>query len=1164
MADASHSEPVGYSNGIHAGEEFTSESTINDSEAGPYTGAFFPSSQNLVISGGVFTSNINQASPSLPSNFRMLPLGDIDLQKEIRVDNASGIIGRRRGQGFVRRMYSAKIDGRKSTMTVVLYQGDNAEDEWRDDTSKLSGLRHPNLVQIYGAANSCGVYATVIHDDLIPFDHFLNLHRDSSIITVYMLAFCYTEWQEARSYLNSVFVVDSWNATYWIRRASGRLCADFSPNNSGPGYYSVIPLSPDDLISLNRPIEEGTIISLLTLEQYHWTLYYHLSTESPSVSISPEETVKLGSVISWSASTGLDRLVEIAFLPEVDVDYRPAWSSVVVGVELVDGWSRYNSSQILSRNFKFNQTIYCSNNDSWLSQANHFFSCVQITSDHSDYGFVAEVRFEITIEETEQTPPEGYLFLCPRTNFKTGPNSFRWPACPAYWSLDPFGDERLSAEDAENQGFPSIELTSRMWGRSWDASIYAGLRQFHQDKGFDPDSQNVARHLGHKLFQVVSNHDLPFVYVEDTLCSEAEESGDEEFEGLTNEELNEPAHEKNDPNDEEFEVSTNKERDNPAHDKYAPDVEEAGVSFSLEDAEMALPSLIWKLLMIVKLSLMMFLASWWLHDFTLEDGPIGEKFRAFWGALKPQLYLQLLLKIGDLTPVNANPGQTPVAFEFFRPAPTALRRPAGEVGLPGFTSAYVCRPTFMSLSTTEECVARKYTFNPINGRTSPWTFTDPAAGNRWRVLAKGSRVVAFPMWLYCDDTSGNLSKKWNEHNSFLFTPAAPPLEMLDGILDQLEEAQEHRTWAWDSELAELVLVIPMVLSLLGDNPIQSEFACHIGLRGKYFCRACWVKGTDKDDDPIGGKDAPLPGETSDGEGQPSKRDLRRCVHNHHTKTKGGRGRKIKESLAQMIARANNFVKTKVKAMRTGSGIKDTSQLVFLEKLFDSYKGKTGKKQKEAALKATLDSLDPHTDTPVEILHVILLGFVKYLWRDLVQNQLKNNTEQKALLETRLNSFDVKGLGISPLARHTLVQYLGSLTGRDFRAIVQAAPFMVYDLVSKDCLATWVALSKLVPLIWQPKIEVHAETSSYRATCRVVDIIEDSGGEGRACLRARSASRCVDRGSASGRRWAEQAVLICFVFEHDGHRSCIYHRNFGASIKRKMLDFYKMCNRCIIS
>jgi hypothetical protein len=89
----------------------------------------------------------------------------------------------------------------------------------------------------------------------------------------------------------------------------------------------------------------------------------------------------------------------------------------------------------------------------------------------------------------------------------------------------------------------------------------------------------------------------------------------------------------------------------------------------------------------------------------------------------------------------------------------------------------------------------------------PWTKTEASKGNRWRKQADGHRVVAFPVWLYCDDTSGNTSKRWNKHNSFLFTAAglprqyvhlesnihflstsniAPPLEMLDGIVEQLK------------------------------------------------------------------------------------------------------------------------------------------------------------------------------------------------------------------------------------------------------------------------------------------------------------------------------------------------------------------------------------------
>ncbi|KAJ7195401.1 hypothetical protein B0H12DRAFT_1299784, partial [Mycena haematopus] len=409
-------------------------------------------------------------------------------------------------------------------------------------------------------------------------------------------------------------------------------------------------------------------------------------------------------------------------------------------------------------------------------------------------------------------------------------------------------------------------------------------------------------------------------------------------------------------------------------------------------------------------------------------------------------------------------------------------------------------------------------YDETTSTTAQWTHTDPKVGNPWRAKADRCRVVCFPLWMYCDDTSGNVSKKWNEHNSFLVTPAglpreesqkeynihflstsniAPPLEMLDGIVDQLEYAQENGVWAWDCELNEPVLLVPQVLALLGDNPMQSEFACHIGLRGKLFCRACWVKGMDALD-PMD-TDAEPGGDGDDG-----------SAVGDDTSSKGKKRKKVKETLNQMIRRVKNFVtigrlrnktettaklksffteastvdtKTKVQEQRTESGVKDTYQLFFLEKLFESYKGKRGRAAKQAALDAQLaqlpanttspvwriKGLDPHQDTPVEILHVVLLGFVKYFWRDLIQLQLKNKDDKKELLITRLNSLDVSGLGISPLPGRTLVKYSGSLTGRDFRAIAQVAPFVIYDLVSRECFETWQALSKLIPLIWQPEI-----------------------------------------------------------------------------------------------
>jgi hypothetical protein len=100
--------------------------------------------------------------------------------------------------------------------------------------------------------------------------------------------------------------------------------------------------------------------------------------------------------------------------------------------------------------------------------------------------------------------------------------------------------------------------------------------------------------------------------------------------------------------------------------------------------------------------------------------------------------------------------------------------------------------------------------------------------------------------------------------------------------------------------------------------------------------------------------------------------------------------------------------------------------------------------------------------------VILLGFVKYFWRDAVARLKKQ--EDKEILIARLSSFNVSGLGISPLSGHTLVTYSGSLTGGDFRAIAQAAPFVLQGLLPAEKIQAWAALSAVVTLVWQPNIK----------------------------------------------------------------------------------------------
>ncbi|KAJ7347364.1 hypothetical protein DFH08DRAFT_960701 [Mycena albidolilacea] len=160
----------------HTQPEFTLVSMTNSRlGSAQCSGGFFPGAAGFTIDGGIFTSNItnNVYNPLLeeqPSAFRTILLGDIKLMKEIRLNDESGVVRHRSREASIRRMYSAKlVGGQTGPLTVAMYQGGSAEEEWRQLVGK-----HPNIMQLYGLASSIALVETLLGPDLIPFRQFLN------------------------------------------------------------------------------------------------------------------------------------------------------------------------------------------------------------------------------------------------------------------------------------------------------------------------------------------------------------------------------------------------------------------------------------------------------------------------------------------------------------------------------------------------------------------------------------------------------------------------------------------------------------------------------------------------------------------------------------------------------------------------------------------------------------------------------------------------------------------------------------------------------------------------------------------------------------------------------------------------------------------------------
>ncbi|EIM79308.1 uncharacterized protein STEHIDRAFT_69687, partial [Stereum hirsutum FP-91666 SS1] len=350
-----------------------------------------------------------------------------------------------------------------------------------------------------------------------------------------------------------------------------------------------------------------------------------------------------------------------------------------------------------------------------------------------------------------------------------------------------------------------------------------------------------------------------------------------------------------------------------------------------------------------------------------------------------------------------------------------------------------------------------------------------------RVRANG--LPYFKIWirLWGDDVSGNRTRQWNKHWNWYLVNAGLPNRLLQqeyfvrfvstspsaSIMEQAAEicravrASKEGWIAYDCELGTECMFEVGILNLPADNPMQAELASHVGLRGNHFCRRCDVGGTGKEKETDAGYDALF----KSGE-----------VRNPEITLK-----EVEKQLFSGIMGAD------LEGMHRETGVKDSLSLEWIKKgrqyLVELLQAnpELDDAAKRAAVRSWLDmqqdlvnpffnieGLDVHRDTPVELLHTVLLGVIKYIWTLTCTQVIAKGKLTE--FQARLASANIRGLNIPPIRASYLMQYRGALIGRQFKQLVQIMAFVVQDLVDEQVFKVWKAAGRMTASLWFPEID----------------------------------------------------------------------------------------------
>ncbi|KAL0077270.1 hypothetical protein F4703DRAFT_1883021 [Phycomyces blakesleeanus] len=272
--------------------------------------------------------------------------------------------------------------------------------------------------------------------------------------------------------------------------------------------------------------------------------------------------------------------------------------------------------------------------------------------------------------------------------------------------------------------------------------------------------------------------------------------------------------------------------------------------------------------------------------------------------------------------------------------------------------------------------------------------------------------------LFTDDTSGNRSKQYNPFESWLMRCAALPfkdrnsianiqflstipkkdgangMSLLPAIVDDFKKL-EKGVKMFSAEDNEYVLVVAPILWIEADTPCHSELCGLLGLAITFPCRRCYIKLRRAKD---------------------FVKDLSYFCECHERQTREH----------YVLANSSPGRDTEIpNALKIGMNT-PANKISFRDRL-------TGHLLE-------LQSFDPEKDTPVEILHTILLGVAKYMVIDLVKVVLKNDTATIARLSEFLTDY-TQSTGLSRKFTQNL-RHSSSFLGRDFKVLLQILPVIL--------------------------------------------------------------------------------------------------------------------------